>query len=41
MFDIKTGDTYEDFSSDKEMLDFSSCLAQSKCYDKKNYLLVR
>ena len=35
MFNIKTEDAYEDFSSDKEMLNFSSCLAQSECYDKK------
>ena len=30
MYEIKTEDVYEDFSSNKEMLDFSNCSAKSK-----------
>ena len=31
MYKIKTEDIYEDFSSDKEMFDFSNYLTGSKC----------
>ena len=33
MYEIKTDDVYEDFSSYKEMLDFSNYSTQSKYYD--------
>ena len=33
MYEIKIEDLYEDFSKDKEMLDFSTCSAKSKYYD--------
>ena len=33
MHEIKTEDVYEDFSSDKEMFDFSNYLNKSKYYD--------
>ena len=32
MYEIKTGDVYEDLSSDKEMFDFSNYSTQSKYY---------
>ena len=32
MYEIKTEDVYEDFSSDKEMYDFSYYLTRSKCF---------
>ena len=40
MYEIKTKDVYEDFSKDKEMLDFSNYSAQSKYYDDLNKLAV-
>ena len=33
MYEIKTEDAYEDFSSNKEMLDLSNYLTKSKYYD--------
>ena len=33
MYEIKTEYVYEDFSSDKEMFDFSIYLTKSKYYD--------
>ena len=33
MYEIKTEDVYEDFSSDKEMFDFSNYSTKSKYYD--------
>ena len=33
MYEIKTEDVYEDFSKDKDMLDFSNYIAKSKYYD--------
>ena len=38
--EIKTEDAYEDFSSDKEMLDFSNYSAKSKYYDDSNKLVI-
>ena len=32
MYEIKTEDVYEDFSSNKEMFDFSNYSTNSKCY---------
>ena len=40
MYEIKTEDVYEDFSDDKEMLDFSNYSVNSKYYDNLNKLLV-
>ena len=37
MYEIKTEDVYEDFSSDKEMSDFSIYLTKSKYYDNQSY----
>ena len=31
-YEIKTKDVYKDFSNDKEMFDFTDCLAKSKYY---------
>ena len=39
MFEIKTGDVYEDFSNDKEMFDFSSHWIRSK-YDDSSKLVI-
>ena len=36
IYEIKTGDVYEDFSNDKEMFDFSNCSTKSKYYDNSN-----
>ena len=36
IYKIKTKDVFEDFSSDKEMFDFSNQLTKSKCYDNSN-----
>ena len=33
VYEIKTEDVYEDFSSNKEMFDFSNYLTKSKYYD--------
>ena len=38
MYKIKTKDVYEDFSSNKKMIDFSNCLTKSKHYDDSNKL---
>ena len=38
--EIKTEDAYEDFSSDKEMLDFSNYSTKSKYYDDSNKLVI-
>ena len=38
MYEIKTEDVYEDFSSNKEMSDFSNYLTKSKYYDNSNRL---
>ena len=40
MYHIKTEDVYEDFSNDKEMLDFSNYSTKSKCCDNSNVLVV-
>ena len=39
MYEIKTENVYEDFSSDKEIFDFSSYSTKSKCYDNSNKLV--
>ena len=38
MYEIKTEDVYDDFSSDKEIFDFSNYLTKSKYYDNSNKL---
>ena len=38
--EIKTEDAYEDFSSDKEMLDFSNYSTKSEYYDDSNKLVI-
>ena len=40
MYEIKTKDVYEDFSSDKEMFDFSDYSTKSKHYDDSNKLVI-
>ena len=40
MYEIKTGDVYEDFSSNKEMFDFSNYLTKSKCHDDSTKLIT-
>ena len=40
MYEIKTENVYEDFSTDKEMFDFSNCSTKSKYYDNSNKLVV-
>ena len=40
MYDIKTEDVYEDFSSSKQMLDFSNYSTKSKYYDHSNKLAI-
>ena len=40
MYEIKTEDVYEEFSSDKEMFDFSHYSTKSKYYDDSNKLVV-
>ena len=40
MHEIKTVDVYEDFSSDKEMFDFSNYLTKFKYYDNSNKLAI-
>ena len=39
LYEIKIRDVYEDFSKDKEMFDFSSYSAKSKCCDDSNKLV--
>ena len=41
MYEIKTEDIYEDFSSHKEMFDFSNYWTKSKYYDNSNKLVIR
>ena len=38
LYKIKTENIYKDFSSDKEMFDFSNYSAKSKYYDNSNKL---
>ena len=40
MYEIKTEDVYENFSSDKEMFDFSNYTTKSKYYDNSNKLVI-
>ena len=40
MYDTKTEDVYEDFSSNKQMLDFSNYSTKSKYYDHSNKLAI-
>ena len=40
MYETKTEDVYEDFSSNKEMFDFSYYLTKSKYYDNSNELVI-
>ena len=40
MYEIKTEDVYEDFSSDKEMFDFSNYSTKSKHYDNSHKLVI-
>ena len=40
MYEIKTEDVYKDFSSDKEMFDFSNDLTKSKHCDNSNKLII-
>ena len=40
MHEIKTEDVYEDFSSNKEMFDFSNDSTKSKYYDYSNKLVI-
>ena len=41
IYEIKTEDVYEDFSSNKKMFDFSNYLTKSKYYDNLNKLLEK
>ena len=40
MYEIKTEDVYEDFSSDKEKFDFSNYSTKSKYYDNSDKLVI-
>ena len=40
MYEIKTEDVYEDFSSDKEIFDFSNYSTKSKYYNNSNKLVT-
>ena len=40
MYEIKSEDVYEDFSSNKEMFDFSNYSTKSKYYDDSNNLVI-
>ena len=40
IYEIKIEDSYQDFSNDKEMLDFSNYSTKSKYYDDSNKLVV-
>ena len=40
MYESKTEDIYEQFSSNKEMLDFISYLTNSKYYDNSDILVI-
>ena len=41
MYEVKTEDVCEDFSSDKEMFDFSNYSTKSKWYDDSKKLVIR
>ena len=41
MYEIKTENVYEDFSSNKEMFDFTNYSTKSKYYDDSNKLVIR
>ena len=41
MYEIKTGDVYEDFSKNKEMFDFSNYSAKSKYNNSTNQWFVK
>ena len=40
MYEISTEDVYEDFSSNKEMFDYSSYSTRSKCYDNSGKFVI-
>ena len=40
MYEIKTGNVYEDFINDKEMFDFNNYLIKSKSHDNSNKLVI-
>ena len=40
MFEINTEDVYEDFSSNKEMSDYSNYSTKSKCYDNSGKFVI-
>ena len=40
MHEIKTEDVYKDFSSNKEIIDFSNYWTKSKYYDDSNKLVI-
>ena len=40
IYEIKTEDVYEDFSINKEMLDFGNYSTKSKYYDDSNKLVI-
>ena len=40
IYKIKTEDVYEDFSSNKQMFDFSNYSTKSKYYDNSNKLVI-
>ena len=41
MYEIKTQDVYEDFSSGKEIFDFTNYWTTSEYYDDSNKLVIR
>ena len=41
MYEIKSVDVFEDFSSSKEMFDFSNYSTKTKHYDDSNKLVIR
>ena len=40
MYEIRTEDSFKDFSSNKEIFDFSNFLAKSKYYNNLNKLVI-
>ena len=40
MYEIKTENVYQDFSSDKQLFDFSNYSIKSKYYDHRNKLVL-
>ena len=40
LYETKTEDVYEDYSSDKKIFDFSNYSAKSKYYDNSNKLVI-